>query len=383
MTPLPTIVARLLAPLADARRASAMVALAVLVTSTGVLATPRPALAWSANEFSSGSESMLISLQNQARASAGKKALKLDTDLRQVARWRSKDMVERGYFSHTIKGTSRNVFWYMQHEYGYCFKVAGENIGTVTWEGASEEDATNWVFDAFMDSDGHRDNIMGKSWDVVAVGAYKGPNDKFMWTVLFADSCSSNPDPTPKPTPKPHAEAHAQARSEAGPDAAAGARPDKPKPDKPDPARTRPLEPQPGPPRLEARPDEAPEADGGGRRRSRPPRRHRPQPTPLTMPSVLEATPSPAPTAAARATLRTSAGRPARRRTSSRRPTTAHGPRRLDPWIDRRPVLRRLIRDRDAGARSAIEHPPGASRSGRLDGSLLGGRHATSECACR
>ena len=51
-------------------------------------------------------------------------------------------MVERDYFSHTIKGTDHNVFWYMQHEYGYCFKVAGENIGTVKWEGASEEDAT-------------------------------------------------------------------------------------------------------------------------------------------------------------------------------------------------------------------------------------------------
>src|ERR1044071_8469878 len=103
MTPLPTIVARLLAPLADPRRARAMLALAFAVTSVGVLATPRPAFAWAANEFSSGSESMLISLQNQARASAGKKALKLDTDLRQVARWRSKDMVEREYFSHTIK----------------------------------------------------------------------------------------------------------------------------------------------------------------------------------------------------------------------------------------------------------------------------------------
>ena len=84
-------------------------------------------------------------------------------------------MIERDYFSHTIKGTDHNVFWYMQHEYGYCFKVAGENIGTVTWNGASEEDATNWVFDAFMKSEGHRANIMGKAWDVVAVGAYKRP----------------------------------------------------------------------------------------------------------------------------------------------------------------------------------------------------------------
>ena len=207
MSPIPSFAARLLAPLVDARRATAMLAFAFVVTSAGVLATPRAAFAWGDNEFSSGSESMLISLQNEARASAGKKALKLDTDLRQIARWRSKDMIERDYFSHTIKGTDRQVFWYMQHEYGYCFKVAGENIGTVKWPGASEEEATNWVFDAFMNSQGHRDNIMGKAWDVVAVGAYKGPDDKFMWTVLFADCVRVEPGP--------HAEADAQAHPEA------------------------------------------------------------------------------------------------------------------------------------------------------------------------
>ena len=219
MTPVPSLVARLLAPLVDARRATAMLALAFVVTSAGVLATPRAAFAWGDNEFSAGSESMLISLQNEARASAGKKALKLDTDLRQIARWRSKDMIERDYFSHTIKGTDRQVFWYMQHQYGYCFKVAGENIGTVKWPGASEEEATNWVFDAFMNSQGHRDNIMGKAWDVVAVGAYKGPDDKFMWTVLFADSVLVEPGSDAEADPQAHTEADTEARSQAGPDA--------------------------------------------------------------------------------------------------------------------------------------------------------------------
>ena len=204
MTRLLFLALRAIALAGDQRRLGAIVALAFATTSLGLLAAPRPALAWSANEFSSASESSLIAMQNQARASAGLKPLKLDTDLRTIARWRAKDMIERGYFSHTIKGTDRKVFWYMQHQYDYCFKVAGENIGTVTWEGASEDDATAWVFNAFMNSEGHRDNILGKSWDVVAVGAYKGPGNTFMWAVLFADSCSSAPKPTPKPDkPKP------------------------------------------------------------------------------------------------------------------------------------------------------------------------------------
>ena len=204
MTRTLAIVARLLGPVADPRRFTAGVALVFSITAVGLLATPPAALAWDIGAYSSSSESQLISMQNQARASAGKKSLKLDTALRKVARWRSKDMIDRDYFSHTIKGTDRNVFWYLQHEYGYCFKLAGENIGTVTWPGASVEDATSWVFNAFMESSGHRANIMGKAWDVVAVGAYKGPGDRFMWTVLFADRCgSTSPAATPKPTPKP------------------------------------------------------------------------------------------------------------------------------------------------------------------------------------
>jgi outer membrane biosynthesis protein TonB len=57
-----------------------------------------------------------------------------------------------------------------------------------------------------MGSAGHRANIMGRAWDVIGVGAYKGPTGKKMWTVLFADKCgttSTAPKPTAKPTPRP------------------------------------------------------------------------------------------------------------------------------------------------------------------------------------
>ncbi len=192
----------------DARRLAMTLAVVFGVVAVELAAVP-PVLGWDADTFSASSESQLIAQQNQARASGGLTALKLDTALRTIARWRSQDMIDRNYFSHTILGTTHNVFWYMQFKYGYCFKVAGENIGTVTWPGASEADATNWVFQQFMNSPGHRANIMGTAWDVVAVGAYKGTGDQFMWTVLFAETCGSSPAPTPtpnptqKPTPRP------------------------------------------------------------------------------------------------------------------------------------------------------------------------------------
>jgi uncharacterized protein YkwD len=187
------------------RRLALATALAFAVTSIGLLAAP--ARAWSEGSYSSGSERQVVALQNQARASAGLRTLKTDGALRTIARWRSKDMAERDYLSHTVKGTSRGVFWYMQYEYDYCFKVAGENIGTVTWPGASESDVTTYVFNEWMKSSGHRANIMGKAWDVVGVGAIRWTADRYVWTVLFADACGSaakaTPKPTARPTPKP------------------------------------------------------------------------------------------------------------------------------------------------------------------------------------
>jgi uncharacterized protein YkwD len=265
-----TAATRLFAPIADPRRLVLLVVLSLLVTSLGVLAVPRGVFGWDTNTFSSGSETQLIALQNQARASGGRRALKQDLALRKIARWRSKDMADRDYFSHTIKGTSRNVFWYMEHKYGYCFKLAGENIGTVTWPGASEDDATKWVFDQFMNSSGHRKNIMGSAWDVVGVGAFKTSGDRFLWTVIFADRCSA-PAATPKPTPKPTARPKPTPRPTARPRAAAAT----PKPS----------------PRATARPRPAP----------KPTATPSPSPTPTAVPTpalepVLVATPSPSPT---------------------------------------------------------------------------------------
>lgn len=114
-------------------------------------------------------------------------------------------MAQRDYFGHTIKGTDRKVFWYLQSKYDYCFKVGGENLGTVTWEGASAEEVSTWAFDAWMDSAGHRAAILGEAWDSIGIGAYRADDGKYVWTVLFADRCGStaaSPKPTPKPTAK-------------------------------------------------------------------------------------------------------------------------------------------------------------------------------------
>ncbi|HEX8939207.1 MAG TPA: CAP domain-containing protein [Candidatus Limnocylindrales bacterium] len=181
-------------------RLPAVLALAFSLTSLGLLAAPTPVFAWDANAFSPADEAQLFTLTNQARAAAGLRALASDSFLVGIARWRSQDMIVRGYFSHNIPPSGETVFDVLQQK-GYCFKVAGENIGTNTYP---DDIATEAIQQAFMASSGHRANILGSAWTVMGIGAYKGASGNHMWTVIFAQPCSAPaPAPTPKPTPRP------------------------------------------------------------------------------------------------------------------------------------------------------------------------------------
>jgi uncharacterized protein YkwD len=185
--------------LAAPRRLALALAIAFTTTSVGAFALPEIARAWDANAYSSSAESELVALTNQARAAHGLRTLKVDSELKSIARVRSKDMIQRDYFSHSIPPDGHSVFDVMSDK-GYCFKLAGENIG---WNNYPDDQATAAIQQMFMDSPGHRDNILGSRWEVIGIGAYKGGDGKKMWTVLFADKCSTAPAPTPKPTPKP------------------------------------------------------------------------------------------------------------------------------------------------------------------------------------
>ena len=193
------------------RPSALVITLAFAASSVFGLATPSATLAWDAGSASAASEKQLIVLTNRSRAAAGLKALKTDATLTAVARWRSKDMIVRDYFSHDIPGFGK-VFKKLDQK-GYCYKVAGENIG---WNDYPDDVATAQIHTMFMGSAGHRANILGKSWDVIGVGSYKGSDGKKMWTVLFADKCGSTavatPRPTAKPTPRPTAKPRATPR---------------------------------------------------------------------------------------------------------------------------------------------------------------------------
>ncbi len=179
-------------PLAG-RRLLLLTVLSFAITSLGLLGSPPAASAWSAGKFSSSSERELVKLTNQSRADAGLTSLRVDRDLTEIARWRSKDMIDRDYFSHDIPGAG-SVFDEMQRR-GYCFRVAGENIG---WNNYPDDIATAAIHQMLLDSEGHRRNIEGAAWDLIGIGAYKGPSGKKVWTILFVDEC-----PTPSAARSP------------------------------------------------------------------------------------------------------------------------------------------------------------------------------------
>jgi uncharacterized protein YkwD len=166
--------------------------------------TPGTTTAWN----QSSAESTLWQLLNGDRVNNGLRPLQQSGTMVSLARWRSKDQIQRDYFSHTILGTGYEVYhWYDLN--GVNYKLGGENIG---WNnGYADGDSPVAVNTGFMNSPGHRANILNPVWTHGGVGAYAADNITWQgklrsprfYTELFYQSASSAPAPTPKPQPKP------------------------------------------------------------------------------------------------------------------------------------------------------------------------------------
>jgi uncharacterized protein YkwD len=144
---------------------------AFLCANVATFAAPAGAMAtWSSGAFSAADETLMIQLVNQARASAGLKALVVDASVRSVAEWRSSEMVADSYFGHNIPTACYTVFHYLDAQ-GVKYSWGAENIG---WNGYADDQATQWMFDWFMNSSTHRANILDPRATTIGVGAYKG-----------------------------------------------------------------------------------------------------------------------------------------------------------------------------------------------------------------
>lgn len=110
-------------------------------------------------------EKQILDLVNNARKNAGAGTLEFDPSLAKVARDKAKDMVENNYFSH--QSPTYGSPFEMMRKYGVSFKAAGENIaGNQTMQGA---------FNAWMNSSGHKKNILNGNYNATGIGVYTSP----------------------------------------------------------------------------------------------------------------------------------------------------------------------------------------------------------------
>jgi uncharacterized YkwD family protein len=118
----------------------------------------------------------VLKLVNAERAKAGLKALKMSEELRSIANLKSRDMGEKGYFDHNSP-TYGSPFQMLQ-DFGVHYRAAGENI-------AAGQKTPEEVMNSWMNSSGHRANILNANFDTLGVGIYNGGKYGIYWTQLF------------------------------------------------------------------------------------------------------------------------------------------------------------------------------------------------------
>lgn len=118
-------------------------------------------------------EREVIRLVNEIRAKNGLSPLQEDWQLSRVARYKSQDMKDNRYFSHTSP-TYGSPFQMMKN-FGISYRTAGENI-------AMGQRTPQAVVDAWMNSSGHRANILNRQYTKIGVGYVASGN---YWTQMF------------------------------------------------------------------------------------------------------------------------------------------------------------------------------------------------------
>lgn len=125
------------------------------------------------SEGLSALESKVIELTNQERRKNGLSDLQADTSLSNVARQKSNDMQANNYFSHTSP-TYGSPFD-MMRDFGISYNAAAENI-------AQGQQSAEEVVQAWMNSEGHRKNILNGGFTHIGVGHTANGN---YWTQMF------------------------------------------------------------------------------------------------------------------------------------------------------------------------------------------------------
>ena len=126
------------------------------------------------NSYNAGFEEEVLRLVNIERTSRGLAALTMPEDLRAVARVRAKETVT--LFEHS-RPDGRSCFTALD-DAGIDYWTCGENI-------AMGYTTPQSVVNGWMNSDGHRRNILNQNFEELGVGCYKDSKGRYYWAQMF------------------------------------------------------------------------------------------------------------------------------------------------------------------------------------------------------
>jgi uncharacterized protein YkwD len=142
---------------------------------TPTKSTTRPATGGGTSPAQSADENKVVEITNQERVAAGCGAVKVNTKLASAARLHSQDQAGHNNMSHT--GSDGSTPWERSERAGYSNAI-GENVAAGYRTPAA-------VMDGWMNSDGHRANILNCDAKAIGVGLAYASNGTPYWTQMF------------------------------------------------------------------------------------------------------------------------------------------------------------------------------------------------------
>lgn len=132
------------------------------------------------NQVTTGSflsfQKEVVRLVNVERSKRGLSELSFNTELSNVATLKSQDMINKNYFDHTSP-TYGSPFDMMK-QFNISYRTAGENI-------AKGQRTPAEVVNSWMNSSGHRANILNANFTDIGIGVAKSSNGTLYWTQMF------------------------------------------------------------------------------------------------------------------------------------------------------------------------------------------------------
>lgn len=146
------------------------------VPNTGSEAVPNTQTGNAGGTANAGTESSVLSLVNAERSKAGLSPLTLNKQLSDVCRTKAQDMRDNNYFDHISPtyGSPSDMI----KKFNIPFGAVGENI-------AAGQQTPAEVMQGWMNSEGHRRNILDPAYTEMGIGNVQGGEMGVYWAQLF------------------------------------------------------------------------------------------------------------------------------------------------------------------------------------------------------